>query len=263
MDGGRGQAAVETAIVLPALVFFILGFLQLTLLHQARLVLEYAAFGAARAGAVWNADHKVMVDAATFVLVPTFGLTSSQSASGPIHGAQDVPTLARTYASFIRARDRGTSAGPSILRVDTLNPTQDALAGSDEVDFDDPDQRTNTQLTVRVAYLFNLRIPFANWILFQTFMAQRAAVELVRRVDGWYTGQTQVSSLRSRLGLTRDAAPSDCAYSGFTTRDYRSMVAAAEGGTFLLPLVTTYTLRMQSNPLSKNLSSRADVFPEC
>ena len=67
MRGARrsqsGQAAVETAIVVPLMTFFILGILQLTLMHQASLMLEYAAFNAARSGAVWNMDKGRMKQA--------------------------------------------------------------------------------------------------------------------------------------------------------------------------------------------------------
>jgi hypothetical protein len=67
----RGQAMVESAIVFPILIFTVLGIIQLTLVHQARIMLEYAAFSAARAGAVWNADPAVMESAAVFALLPT------------------------------------------------------------------------------------------------------------------------------------------------------------------------------------------------
>ena len=43
-----GQAVVEAAIVLPAIVFLLLLTIQLTQLQQARLMAEYAAFSAAR-----------------------------------------------------------------------------------------------------------------------------------------------------------------------------------------------------------------------
>jgi hypothetical protein len=259
----RGQAAVETAVVLPSLVFFILGTLQFALMHQARLMLEYAAFSAARAGAVWNADRKIMTDAAIFALVPTFGLSSSQATgSGPIHGAEDLGSFEKTYGAFISAQGLLGAARP-LVRVDVLNPTQESLAGAEEVDFDDPAQRIQTQLTIRVAYLYNLRIPYANWMIWQSFMGANAAIEFTRKVDGWYQGATQVPDLRTRLSMLSAATASHCAYTGLTTSDYRALVVAAQTGLYLLPMVTTYTLRMQSNPLNRHLQKRSEVFPGC
>ncbi|HEY0840991.1 MAG TPA: TadE/TadG family type IV pilus assembly protein, partial [Vulgatibacter sp.] len=70
-ENQRGQVAVETAIVLPLFLACLLGLLQLALLQQARLLTEYAAYQAARAGIVWNGDPGVMKDAAIFALAPT------------------------------------------------------------------------------------------------------------------------------------------------------------------------------------------------
>lgn len=67
----RGQAMVESAIVIPLMTFMILGVLQLTMIQHARIMTEYAAFNAARAGIVWNADPWIMENAAIVSLLPT------------------------------------------------------------------------------------------------------------------------------------------------------------------------------------------------
>ena len=65
-----GQAAVETAIVMPLFVFIILGLLQLGLMHQAHLMAKYASYKAVRAGSLNRGDKEVMRRAALAVLLP-------------------------------------------------------------------------------------------------------------------------------------------------------------------------------------------------
>jgi len=62
---------VESAIVIPLMTFMILGVLQLTMVQHARIMTEYAAFNAARAGVVWNADPWIMENAAIISVMPT------------------------------------------------------------------------------------------------------------------------------------------------------------------------------------------------
>lgn len=62
---------VESAIVIPMMTFMILGVLQLAMVQHARIMTEYAAFNAVRAGIVWNADPWIMENAAIISLMPT------------------------------------------------------------------------------------------------------------------------------------------------------------------------------------------------
>ena len=68
----RAQAMIESAIVIPLMTFLILGVLQLAMIQHARIMTEYAAFNAARAGIVWNADPWIMENAAIVSLMPTY-----------------------------------------------------------------------------------------------------------------------------------------------------------------------------------------------
>src|SRR6478609_3734281 len=70
-----GQAAVESALVMPLMVFLCLGLIQLTMIEHARIMTDYAAFNAARAGIVWNGNNERMHDAAIFSLLPTMART--------------------------------------------------------------------------------------------------------------------------------------------------------------------------------------------
>ena len=47
-----GQAMVETAIIIPLFIFILLGILQMGLIYQAKVLLKYAAYRAARTGPI-------------------------------------------------------------------------------------------------------------------------------------------------------------------------------------------------------------------
>jgi hypothetical protein len=75
---------VESAIVIPLMTFMILGVLQLAMVQHARIMTEYAAFNAARAGIVWNADPWIMENAAIISLLPTYeGLLEESDIGNP------------------------------------------------------------------------------------------------------------------------------------------------------------------------------------
>jgi len=66
------------------MTFLILGVLQLAMIQHARIMTEYAAFNAARAGIVWNADPWIMENAAIISLLPTYeGLTKESDIGNP------------------------------------------------------------------------------------------------------------------------------------------------------------------------------------
>ncbi len=69
---GSGQALLETVVVMPVLVFLILGAVQLVLIAHARVMAHYAAFCAARAGIVHNGDWNVMRNAALIGALPVY-----------------------------------------------------------------------------------------------------------------------------------------------------------------------------------------------
>src|SRR5438270_13349964 len=94
MGGGGGQGMVEAAFVLPLTVALILCTIQITQLQQARVLVEYAAFNAARAGIVQNGNRGrggtagPMHDAAALSLLPAYGRTDG------------IGALAQAWAAF-------------------------------------------------------------------------------------------------------------------------------------------------------------------
>lgn len=92
------QAMVESAIVIPLMTFMILGVLQLAMIQHARIMTEYAAFNAARAGIVWNADPWIMENAAIISLLPTYeGLLEESDIGNPEQMVRRIVMRAMLY----------------------------------------------------------------------------------------------------------------------------------------------------------------------
>lgn len=68
----RGQSLVEYLIVLPSLLLLVLGAVQFALLYQIKSQVNYAAFAAARQGALTGASSNAMKDAFAAGLTPLF-----------------------------------------------------------------------------------------------------------------------------------------------------------------------------------------------
>jgi len=228
MSQVRGQVAVEAALVLPLFVFFTLGLVQLTLMQQARLLTEYGAFQAARAGSVWNGHLERMRHAALVALVPSFGPSSSPE------------RLARTRERLLE-RDLWVGERPwpgerrlngvptrGLVEVALVSPTLEELAARgvqrqwQELDFDAPGVE---ELTLRVRYWFPLRVPWANAWFFQAWSMARG----LRGADA------ELATVRS------------IAASAGTPEDVR----------YLVPLTAEYRMRWQSNPYRKWIPERA------
>jgi hypothetical protein len=204
-----GQALVEAALVLPSMVLLLLGAVQLTQLQQARLLADYAAFAAARAGVVMNGDPAKMRDAAALALLPAFGPTAS---------------LAEMGGSLVRFKAEDAvleRIGLRQLDIEVHAPVRADFSAhgrhldGKELDFDDvrPEAAAANLLSLRLRYLYELKVPFANKVIQGLWMAGR--------------------------GKTAQEVP------------LGSLLAAGRAGRYYLPVQAFYTLRMQSNPYLK------------
>ncbi|GAC1336572.1 MAG: hypothetical protein NVS2B9_13000 [Myxococcales bacterium] len=225
-----GQALIEAAFVLPAAIFLLLCALQLTQLQQARLMVEYAAFCAARVGVVRDMDNGrgargedgPLHDAAVLAVLPTFGRTDSAAA------------LARTRLRFEAEDALLRPVGLAQVRVAVLNPRRADFAAygghlnGQEIDFDDvrPAAAKATLLSLQVRYLYELKIPFAGQAIQALWLAARA-----RRLP--WAGL-------SAAGVLEDGLPGGL--------DLTALSLLARRGRFFLPVHAWHTMRMQSNP---------------
>ncbi|MGZ3457088.1 MAG: TadE/TadG family type IV pilus assembly protein [Archangium sp.] len=276
-----GQAAVESALVLPLMVLLGLGLLQLMMMQHAKLMTEYAAYCAARAGIVWNGSNERMHDAALVALLPTLGRTDG------------LPSLARTWTrarlhdellqglawptkdSVVPASVNGANLF-GVVRVDTVSPSGDSLVRSvwkpgpttdgKELDFDsgldEGRHREATVLSVRVRYWYELRVPLANWFIFTSWWAANAGValggalyqptldakaRLTHRKGGTReVGMAPVRGLEHQRGYSTLYRPEMTVLWGLATGGIPT-VSERTGKRYFLPLTATYSMRMQSN----------------
>jgi len=260
-DSQKGAAALETALVLPVLIALVLGVVQLTLLAHAKLMTEYAAFCAARAGIVWSGNNERMRNAALLASLPTFGRTDDLPNLGESLVHQESMDRSFRQLPWGAGAPSDVNGAPlrGLIRVDTVHPTAanfDAVAresGSsralEEIDFDRVEQsatRRAAVLRVRVRYWYELKVPLANWLIFVSWYATNAALRA--------TGALHQSQLASNGG-----APGIAHREGYPTATGSEMAVLwklANGQLrlpglaarrFFLPVTATYSLSVQSN----------------
>jgi hypothetical protein len=250
--GQSGQAAVETALVVPMMVFLVLGTLQLGMLHHARLMTEYAAYRAARSGIVNHGDCDMMKKAALVGLLPT--LAPIGGLAGRVDTLDHAWLVHEGYSAVVLGTPQQQQSfyanGPlPLMRVEAVNPrrsdltrlfnTYGAHMQQREIDWDDirsPEVIAANLLTIRVTYFYEMRIPFANWQLHSFYMGREYLNGLrgVQFESKRVGGQSATEYLEAR-GAARDD-------------DHRRIAQVARmGGKYVIPLIATWSMRMQSN----------------
>jgi len=293
----RGQAVVESAIVIPLMTFLILGMIQLVMIQHARIMTEYAAFNAARAGIVWNADKIIMESAAIISLLPTYeGLFKQSDLGNPLQMLKRIAQRALLYQvnrrlpqaidllkngtgqiinklpipgkgkdkineqkdklldkaeeladqALREAITKALGAGDDrLVTITVLSPTEGTFGqrGRENFDFDDPNTREQTRLSIEVRYLYMMRVPFANWVIHQAWLAGMAGKQLYGAV--WNPQETP-----GETGLRSVSPPTANAYNDPLLGKLDGL---AQQGVYMVPLHATYTMRMQSNPYKQSL----------
>ncbi|HYO70204.1 MAG TPA: TadE family protein [Archangium sp.] len=180
-----GQAAVEAALTLPLVIFLVLGTLQLFMMLQGRIMAEYAAFQAVRAGSRNHGDCEPMVHAALAGLLPSVtpylggkgkGSAAERLASAwkerlGSNGDFGEPENAGPRYAPGRGRD-GEHDGPIFWLV-RESPRSAQVESPEDSDFDLPrgDGSEAMRLEVRLIYWYRLRIPFADWVISRMMLA--------------------------------------------------------------------------------------------
>jgi hypothetical protein len=234
------------------MTFLTLGIIQLTLVQQARIMTEYAAFCAARAGVVFNGDPDAMKQAALVALAPTIGRSESLAA------LQNTLTV----GIGVEKTQRANAAVP-IVQIETLRPLKSDIqtwgtpTKSNELDFDDirPGAAAVNILQIRVHYYFNMKVPFINEMLQSIFFAQKAVADgslLAALNRNWksnmlYSNQTSAIA-QAQNGFSRGGGVWNTT-DNMLVPAYNALVAAAQEtpGHYYFPLAATYSMRMQSN----------------
>jgi hypothetical protein len=181
-----GQAAVEAAIVMPLMIFVVLGTLQLFMMLHGRIMAEYAAFRATRAGSVNQGNCESMTHAAIGAVLPSFARTNDPVSLGlafKTHAANSY-TLLDGWGQGVVLR-----SGAIIWIVRKLDRN---LTGPIEETFDDRNKGdSRAELQVDLVYWYPLRIPFADWVMSRAFLASFGALPYVAQNPLMETGRAK------------------------------------------------------------------------
>lgn len=211
-----GQVGVETALVMPMTVFMILGILQLSMMQQARLLTEYAAYRAVRSGSLNQLNCPKMTDAAVEGLLPSLGRTDSAAklAAAWLHTQGAIPMANRT------------TVGLRIAELDYIVTAANGFAGTPytKEDFDDPNHPLT--LTAKLTYNYELRIPFANALIHEM-----------------WTGGNYFHDQMDQLV----PASVNHADTGRQAAHAADRAKYKRGNRYFVPIVASYSMRMMSN----------------
>lgn len=254
---------METAIVMPLFIFIVLGILQLSLMHQARLLTKYAAYKSTRAGSLNRADQKSMDAAAVAVMMPMLTranpISSGSARMQPQYGLYNVasPTdYSRHFKEVFESRQNKHANGKPLVEVVICHPLQSDLQPTN--DFDDPavnplggnnDWRPfeKTKLSVQVTTYYHLVIPFANaflwWASYGDMGSQRASTMKTLRMH--HEGSKNKTVRKTFQGNKKG---------GYTLEDLKS---EAENGNYIMPVRASYSMRMHSN-LAENAQLKSE-----
>jgi hypothetical protein len=220
--GQSGQAAVESAIVLPLMVFLLLGVLQLSVAYQARLLNEYASFKVARAASVYRLDCGRMTRAGLMALIPSMSRTGRG-------------TPQQRFSATAR-RVLGENRPPNLPGVDIPLVKVDYRVTGFRRPFDEQLEETDTPMKVhvRLAYFYEYRIPFAGWIISRVWLASQTGRPWTSGANPYMPVQREVDP------VTLDPLPSP---------DWAVVDRAIGQQYFTVPIVSTWSMRMMSDPL--------------
>ncbi|MEW5740093.1 MAG: TadE/TadG family type IV pilus assembly protein [Myxococcota bacterium] len=239
--GRRGQAAVETAIVMPLFVFIILGLLQLGLMHQAKLMAKYAAFKAVRAGSINRGDKTAMTNAAISVLLP---MISRDDTVGGVRNTSSSSKFTNAFNEVVKSGQNKQGSGKPIVDVTICHPKRGDV--DDKKDFDDP--RVNpitprgaswrpfekTKLSIQVTFYYRMFIPFANAFLWYAAYGQESAAQI----------DAMKYALRTKTKKEASAARNPKDGGGWTLE---TLKGDADQGKYIMPIRASYSMRMMSN----------------
>lgn len=229
MKRRRGQAAVETALTLPLVVFMVLGALQLFTVMQARILAQYAASRAVRSGAMNFGDCYSMYDAALLVLLPAIDASFARTANKGDRLAAEV--IARLGNRYLPGRDDGRD-GP-IVWMDRLQPdvgSIDPLTEEDVWNLPRPDGPERT-FEVRMVFWAPLKIPFAGQVFARMAMAHWG-------IRALHTADPLMPVKRDANWVQLSAGPRDEIANELERRYDRKQ--------YVFPIEVTYATHMQS-----------------
>ena len=224
----RGQAAVESALTLPLLLFMVLGTLQLFTLLQGRILAQYAVGRATRMGALNHGKCQPMVKSAIAILMP---------AIDPSFAVDSTPGLAFASQTKLRSNNNtyqpgkdGGRDGP-VVWIDRVRPLFGTI-GPDEDDVWNLPEGPDRTLEVRMTFWFPLKIPFANWAFARLAMAH------------W--GIEEYHDVSPYMVAAKDAKWTAGGVPAPSTNIATEMKSRFDAAQYVFPIQATYAMRMMS-----------------
>ncbi len=242
-------------MTLPLVVFLILGTLQLFMMLQGRIMAEYAAFQAVRAGSRHHGSCTPMIHAAMAGLLPTVepflrpGGGSAAKKLADAWGAR-LGSNARNNPrpEYQPGRDSGHD-GPVFWLVREY-PRAGSVPSPEDIDFDTPsgDGAGAKRLEVRLIYWYRLRIPFADWVISRMLLAHLGLQDynyvnplmVTDKQAGWTKSTERVVNLDSLV-----------------KSELQSKVMS---GKYVYPIQATYGMRMMT-PARKEFFEQQNCEP--
>ncbi len=249
-----GQAVVEAALTLPLTVFLIVGTLQLFLMMHARILTQYAAYRATRAGSVNHGNCARMVHTAILSVLPAI-----ESFAGPRRGPNVMTNMAEAFGQRRNNQynDRASSGGVwnnytgTIIWIirDAPTPAQVAARANNgqDTEFDQPGNLM--RLETRLIFWYPMRIPFANWVMGRIFLAnfrlqnylyQNPLMPVRRSAD--FANQDWMATTGGGYTLPGEIAT--------------EMASRINRGEFVFPITATYTMRMMTPAKQVNFQTK-------
>lgn len=239
----RGQSMVEYVIILPSLLMIILGAIQMALIYQAKSTLNYAAFLAARQGALNHGKECIGPPLCTGGGMRLGLAAGLMPLAARKSGTGDKVTATETTGLLL-----GQIAVESLAEIKTLNPSAAWVKTASQADTYTSEQgvpndnlmyrstakvgsgtsamnlQDGNLLKIQVTYCFKLEVPFVNQIIY----AANNLLPAPAMPTGW-ASMANPELVPGRFCNTLNAIPAGQPTSGR-----------------YLPMVTTAMVRMQS-----------------
>jgi hypothetical protein len=233
---------VEAALTLPLTIFLILGTIQLFMMLQGRIMAEYAAFEAVRAGSRHHGNCEMMVQAGLAALLPnvvsylgkgTDGGNPSEKLATAFRERYQSGDAKFTEQDYTKSSFGGTSlAGESIFWM--ARPLPNNVPNIEDSDFDAPvDDGGGMRLEVRLIYWFPLRIPFADWVMTRMFLAHFGIQD--------YDNANPLIPAEKKAGWSAAGSPPNL--DSLVRGKYQSMAGNKQ---YVFPIQATYGMRMMT-----------------
>lgn len=229
-----GQAAVESAIVLPLVIFLALGTLQLFMMLQGRIMAEYAAYRAVRAGSINHGNCVPMTHAAIASLLPTFTRVDTParlaSAFRPRRDNKFGPTELTTSSNI---------SNEAIVWIFREEPAAGSWGGPEDERFDY--SWNPMTLQIRLVFWFPLRIPFADWVIMRTMLAHYGMKNYSGLINP--LSPAQVANFQNNMGSAAPISDMSLYAQAQVPAKFQSL---ATSGKYLFPIQATAAMRMMT-----------------